>query len=209
MSRLTRKYLSALGIESDKVDEIIEAHMETVNALKTELDEAKSGNDEADKAKKENEALKAELKELKDSAGKEDSYKVKYEALKEDFDKFKSDIKSEKTKAQKADAYKKLLSEAGVSQKRIEAVMKVSEASISKLELEEDGSVKDADNLKKAIKEEWEDFIETKGTEGARNYNPPKNEGNGGTKTKEEIMAIKDASERQKAILENKEMFGI
>ena len=35
---LTRKFLSALGIEDDKVDEIISAHTDTVNALKEQRD---------------------------------------------------------------------------------------------------------------------------------------------------------------------------
>ncbi len=34
---LTRKFLAALGIEDDKVDEIIQAHTETVNGLKDEI----------------------------------------------------------------------------------------------------------------------------------------------------------------------------
>ena len=51
--RLTRKYLSALGIDADKIDEIIEAHMETVNALKSELDDAKANSGDAEKVKAE------------------------------------------------------------------------------------------------------------------------------------------------------------
>ena len=39
---LTRKFLSALGIEADKIDEIINAHSETVDALKEERDNFKS-----------------------------------------------------------------------------------------------------------------------------------------------------------------------
>ena len=35
---LTRKFLKALGIEDEKVDEIISAHTETVDALKAERD---------------------------------------------------------------------------------------------------------------------------------------------------------------------------
>ena len=39
---LTRKFLAALGIEAEKVDEIITAHAETVDALKAERDEYKA-----------------------------------------------------------------------------------------------------------------------------------------------------------------------
>ena len=38
---LTRKMLSAMGIDEDKQDEIINAHVEVVNALKEERDRSK------------------------------------------------------------------------------------------------------------------------------------------------------------------------
>ena len=39
---LTRKLLSALGIEADKVEQIIEAHTETVDGLKQQIAQYKS-----------------------------------------------------------------------------------------------------------------------------------------------------------------------
>ena len=41
---LTRKMLKAMGIEEEKIDEIIDAHTETVNALK---DQSKQDRDAA------------------------------------------------------------------------------------------------------------------------------------------------------------------
>ena len=38
---LTRKMLKAMGIEDEKIDQIIEAHTETVDALKVERDQYK------------------------------------------------------------------------------------------------------------------------------------------------------------------------
>ena len=35
---LTRKMLKAIGIEDEKIDQIIDEHAESVNALKTKLD---------------------------------------------------------------------------------------------------------------------------------------------------------------------------
>ena len=63
---LTRKFLSALGIEADKVDEIINAHAETVNALKEERDNYKA---DAEKLP----AVQKELDELKKSGGERTS----------------------------------------------------------------------------------------------------------------------------------------
>ena len=39
---LTRKMLKAMGIEDEKIDQIIEAHTETTDALKQQRDEAKA-----------------------------------------------------------------------------------------------------------------------------------------------------------------------
>lgn len=197
---LTRKFLSAFGIEEDKVDEIIKAHTETVDALKEQRDTYKADAEKLPAVQKELDDLKAAAEK-----GDKDPYKVKYEALKEDFDKFKSDQKEKETHAKKESAYRALLEEAGISEKRIASVLKVSD--VDAIEFAEDGKVKDADTLKASIKKEWEDFIVTKDTQGANTATPPA--GSGKTyKSKDEIMAIKDVKERQNAIAENHEMFG-
>jgi len=197
---LTRKFLSAFGIEEDKVDEIIKAHTETVDALKEQRDAYKADAEKLPAVQKELDDLKAAAEK-----GDKDPYKVKYEALKEDFDKFKSDQKEKETHAKKESAYKALLEEAGISEKRIASVLKVSD--VDAIEFAEDGKVKDADTLKASIKKEWEDFIVTKDTQGAPTATPPA--GSGKTyKSKDEIMAIKDVKERQDAIAENHELFG-
>lgn len=43
---LTRKMLRAMGIEDDKADQIIEAHAETVDALKQQVAEAGKGGED-------------------------------------------------------------------------------------------------------------------------------------------------------------------
>ena len=97
------------------------------------------------------------------------------------------------------------MQEAGVSEKRINAVLKVSD--VDAIELDDEGKVKEADTLKKSIGEEWADFIVTTETKGATTATPPTGSGKV-YKSKDEIMAIKDAKERQTAIAENHEMFG-
>ena len=56
---LSRKFLSALGIEADKIDEIINAHTETVDGLKDELSKAKTEAGKLPAIRKELEDLKA------------------------------------------------------------------------------------------------------------------------------------------------------
>ena len=62
---LTRKYLSALGIEAEKIDEIISAHTETVDGLKDEIAKYKG---DAEKLP----AVQKELDELKKATDEKD-----------------------------------------------------------------------------------------------------------------------------------------
>ena len=165
---LSRKFLSALGIEADKIDEIINAHTETVDGLKDELSKAKT---EAGKLP----AIQKELEDLKAAAEKDgkDPFKVKYEAIKEDFENFKKDIAAKETRATKSAAYRALLKDAGIAEKRIDAVLKVSD--IDGLKLDKDGKIEDADKLKESVKTEWADFIVTESTKGADPATPPGN----------------------------------
>ncbi|MEE6208498.1 MAG: hypothetical protein VZR95_10630, partial [Alphaproteobacteria bacterium] len=58
---LTRKFLTALGIEADKIDEIINAHSETVEALKSEIDTYKGKAEQLDKAQADLEKANAKI----------------------------------------------------------------------------------------------------------------------------------------------------
>lgn len=189
---LSRKFLAALGIEQEKVDEIINAHSETVEGLKEERDSFKEKAEKYDKAQKDLDEANKKIEDL----SKEDAYKVKYDALKEDFDAYKKGIETEKTNANKVAAYKNLLKEIGISEKRIDAVAKLVE--LDKIKLDKDGKIEGMEDLKTSLTNEWSDFIVTPGKEGAGTSTPPDKQP-GAVKSREEIMKIKDTSERQKA----------
>ena len=167
---LTRKFLSALKIEDDTAEEIIKAHLETVDPIKAERDKYKEDAEKLPAIQKDLDKLKEAEKKAAEN-GDKDPYKVKYDAIKEEFENYKKDIADKEIKAKKTDAYKKLLKEAGVSEKRIEAVLKVSD--IDGIEFDDEGKVKDSETLTKNIKEEWSDFIQTSSTAGANVANPP------------------------------------
>lgn len=193
----TRKFLSALGIEADKVDEIISAHTEVTDALKQERDQYKA---DAEKLP----GVQQELNDLKATTDGKSSWKVKYDAIKEEFETYKAEQTAKETKTAKEAAYKALLKQAGVSEKRIDAVLKVTD--LEGVELDKDGAVKNADEVTKAIKTEWADFIQTTQTVGANTATPPANNGSV-LKTREEIYArdasgrfVMDASQRQEAL---------
>ncbi len=197
----TRKFLAALGIEEAKVDEIIAAHTEVTDALKAERDKLK---EDAGKYA----AAQAELDRITAEAAKnggKNPFEVKYNALKEEFDKHKADVAAKEAKAKKESAYRAILKAAGVSEKRIDAVLKVSD--IDSIELDTDGKVKGEEKLLEAIKKEWADFIPTTTQTGVSEKNPPASSG-GKAMTKDDILKIEDAAARQKAIAENHELFG-
>lgn len=199
---LTRKFLSALGIEADKVDEIITAHTEVTDALKAERDSFKADAEKLPTVQSELDNLKAEI-----DKGEKDPYKVKYEALKEEFEEYKADIDTKATKAKKDSAYRQLLKDCGIADKRIDAIMKITD--VDSIELDDEGKAKEADKLTESIKTEWADFIPTEGKQGAKVATPPANNGGKSTMTKAEIRAISDPVARQKAMLENPSLFGL
>lgn len=201
---LKRSFLAAMGIDEDKIGEIISAHLETVDGLKAERDSFKDKADKYDAEKKRADDLAAENADLKKQVEGKDSYKEKYDNLKGEFDDYKANVENEKTAASKTKAYKEMLKEVGIADKRLDSVLKVTD--LSKIKLAEDGTIEGVDDLKKNVAEEWADFIEKKSTKGASVSKPPANN-SGSAKTKEEILKIEDAAERQAAIAENIELF--
>ena len=197
---LTRTMLKAMDIEKENIEKIIEAHTETVDALKEARDEYKAKVESLQEANNELDKLKESMVDKEEY----DSLKAKYDKLQGEFTDYKNDISEKDKKASKKEAYTKLLKEVGISDKRIGSVVKV--ADFGSIELDEDGGIKDADKLRDSIKEEWSDFIETQSVKGAKTENPPANNGASGI-TKEEILAIKDTVTRQRAMAEHKELF--
>lgn len=210
---LSRRMLTAMGLEADKIEQIIEAHTETVSGLKQQIadlgdDLAKakeSGTADSDRLKdvqKELDTLKAQVAEdAKSREGKD------YDALKKEFDDYKADIQAKAVKSAKEKAFRDLLTDMKVSDKGVSLILKYQ--GVNGIELDEDGKLKDAPALRKAVKEDWSDYISTVETKGADTKTPPGSDSGAGKMTKADIMKIKDTSERQKAIAENPELFGI
>ena len=196
----TRKMLKAMGIEDEKIDQIIDAHSETVDALKADRDAYK---EDASKLA----AVQKELDELK--AKGDDGYKAKYEAEKAAHDALKADVAAKETKKAKTDAYRELLKGANIDEKRIATILRAEAPTIDKIELDADGKIKNAEQYTESIKSDWADFVVTQSAKGTNTATPPANGGTATTKTKEDILKIKDAGERQKAIAENPTLFGI
>ena len=153
------------------------------------------------------EQVKAELE--KQTATKAENVKdsEEYKALKADFDKYKAEVAEKETKAAKEAAYRAILKDANLSEKGIEKAVKYAEW--DKIELGEDGKLKDANDHIKAVRDEWAEYVTTTTTTGAKTSTPPANNGGKTGTTKEEIMAIRDPAVRQAEIAKNPEAFGL
>lgn len=164
---LTRKMLKAMGIEDEKIEQIIEEHTESTDALKQQRDEYK--------AKAEAKATTSTEPKPKDPEPGED-YKAKYDAEKKSFEDYKANIAAEKAEADKRAKYRELIVKAGVDAKRIDAVLKISDLSGVTVK---DGAIEGADKLVESIKADFKEFIPVITTEGADVAKPPA--GDGGT----------------------------
>ena len=167
---LSRKMLAAMDIPAEKIDEIISAHTETVQAIKEERDSLKADANKLPDVEAELSKVKTELETLK-SEGWQD----KYSKLKSEYDGYKTDVETKAVTAAKTAAYRKLLKDAGVSEKRLDAVMKVTK--LDDIKLDKDGAIEGADKLTEGIKTEWADFIATEAPKGADVAKPPANTG--------------------------------
>ena len=178
-----RKWLDEILTNEDlspkeKAQKIMDEHIAVTNGLKDERDGYKADAEKATDLQK----------QLDDIANGED-FKKKYEDEHQAFEDFKKKTESDATAAKVGTAYRKLLANEGISEKRLDAILKVTD--LSKLKLDKDGNLEDEAGLKKAINEEWGEFKTTVTTKGADVDKPPHTD-KGKMKT---IRAIVNSSE--------------
>ena len=180
---LTRKLLKGMGLTEEQVDTIIEAHSDTVEGLKEDINKYKG---DAEKLP----GVQKELNELK-TAG-DGGYKEKYENEKKAFEDFKKAQTEKETRQKRETVYADFLKSVGVSEKRIPSIIKVTDLD----SVFEGDAVKDAEAHAESVKTEWADFIETSNTGGANTATPPANNPNSGDDpskmTMEEYIAYRN-----------------
>lgn len=163
---LTRKMLKAMGIEDEKVDQIIEAHTETTDALKSERDRYKATAEQLP-------AVQAELKKAQEDltvAGTSE-YEEKYKTAQAELDKLKADAEAAKTRGAKEAAYRALLKAAGIPDAWIARAMRG--VDIDALKIDKDGKLTDEATLSESVKKDWADVIPQTHTEGDPTPTPP------------------------------------
>lgn len=196
---LTRRALKAMGIDEEKVEEIIAMHTETVEGLKADIAKYKDDAEKLPTVQKELDALKA--------AG-DGGLQERFDALKREYDEFKGEVTAKEAKTAKESAVRAYYESKGITGKALDIAIRGSGAEIDALELE-DGKIKDAKALDELISGTFAGLVSTTETRGANTSNPPANN-SGVSMTKADIYKKDDygryvlsAAERQQALIEN------
>ncbi len=167
---LTRKFLKAMGIEDEKIDQIIEAHTDTVDGLKESLEKAQADAKALPAVQKELDEAREALK-----AAKEDGWKDKHDKVKKEFDEYKAGVTAKEAKAAKESAARAYYQSKGITGKALEIAMRGSGAEVEALELGEDGKIKNAKALDDLVAGDFSGLVSTTTTKGADTPNPPAN----------------------------------
>ena len=196
---MTRRALKAMGIEDEKIDEIITMHTETVEGLKADVAKYKADAEQLPKVQRELDTLKA--------AG-DGGYQEKYEKVKKDFDDYKAEVRGKEAKAAKEKAARAYYESKGITGKSLDIAIRGSGTEIESLEMDGD-KIKDTSALDELVNGTFSGLVATTETRGAQTSNPPANN-NGSAMTKADIYKkddhgryIMSAAERQKALMEN------
>lgn len=191
---LTRKLMKGMNLTDEQMDTIVEAHTDTVDALKGKIAELEEQTKDLAAVQKKLEQAEAALADAENGG-----WKDKYDSVKKEFEEYKNSQAEKEAMAAKETAYRELLKNIGVSDKRMDAVIRVTD--LAAMELDEEGKLKESEKLTETARTEWAEFIAPLDT---RAQSPRIDTGanlniSGTTRTKEDILKIKDTSERQKA----------
>nr|DAE41895.1 MAG TPA: minor structural protein [Caudoviricetes sp.]DAH33733.1 MAG TPA: minor structural protein [Caudoviricetes sp.] len=193
---LTRKLLKGMGLTDEQVDTIIEAHTDTVDGLKADVSRYKTDAEKLPGVQKELDDLKA--------AG-DDGYQEKYEKEHKDFEDFKADVTAKESKAVKEKAVRAYFESKNITGANLDLAMRGCGEEMAALEMDGE-EIKDTKSLDALVDGTYKGLVSTTQTKGANPATPPANTG-GGAMTKDQIMQIKDRSERRAAIAANINLF--
>lgn len=196
----TRSFLKATGLSDEQIQAVMEEHSAVTEALKQQRDGYKADAEKLPEIQK-------KLEELKSN----EDYRVKYEKEHNSFEKYKADVKAEADLGKTKDAYRKMLAEEKISNRWVEPIIRMED--FSGMTLDENGNLSNADQLRKAIREKYPEYIVTERTEHEKIATPPEVKG-GAKLTRDDIFKrdergryILSTEERQKAIAENPQAF--
>lgn len=195
---LTRKLLKGMGLTDEQVDTIIEAHGDTVDGLKEDIQRYKA---DAEKLP----GVQKELDDLKKDNG--DDFKARYEKERQDFQAYKDGIAKKEVAAAKEKAARAYFESKGIPAKSMGLVIRGAKGEIESLELDGE-KIKDASALDSLLDGDYKGLIGRAKKTGTETETPP--DASGGAKSRAEIYKKDDkgryilsAAERQKALAES------
>lgn len=165
----SRNWLKTMGLSDEQVQSIMEEHTSVTDALKAQRDQA-----QADVKALQTKADKFDETEKELLTLKGEDFKTKYETEHQAFEDYKKKIANEAETAKVKSAYRQLLLDEKISEKRVDSVLKLTD--FSDMKLGEDGKLENLDALKENIGKEWGEF---KVTQSERKQNVPTPPGTG------------------------------
>ena len=206
---LTRRALKAMGIDEEKIDEIISMHTETVSGLKDQIDTLKADAGSAEETKTKLADLQKKLDKANADleAAKNNGLQGKYDSLKKEFEDYKAGVTAKEAKSAKEAAARAYYESKGITGKALDIAMRGSGAEIEALELDGD-KIKDAAALEALVNGDFSGLVSTTTTTGANTATPPANTVGGMSradiyKKDDKGRYVMSTAERQKAIAES------
>ena len=148
----TRNFLKTMSLTDEQVQAIMEEHLSVTDSLKAQRDkfeqDAKSYKEQADKVPE----LEKQIQGYKDG----DDYKKRFEDEHKAFEDLKAQIAKEAETAKVKTAYRQLLLDEKINEKRVDSVIKLTD--FSEMKLDKDGKLENIDTLKENIGKEWGEF---------------------------------------------------
>lgn len=157
---LARSMLKGMGLTDEQVSAIIDAHSETVDALKQQRDSYKADAEKLSSVQQELDALKS---------GKD--WKAEHDTLKQAFDDYKAEIANKEKLASVKAAFRKLLESEKICSEDAELIMAATK--FDDMKLADDGKLNDAEALSADIRQRYARYIPTVESKGKEPANPP------------------------------------
>lgn len=186
----SRNFLKSVGLTDEQISAVIEEHIAVTTLLKAQRDQFEG---DANKYKADAEKLAQVQKELDELKARKD-YKADYDKAVQDLADYKNQVAAEAEAAKVRVAYKQLLTDEKISDKRHDAILKVTD--FSGMKLGEDGKLLDADKLKEAIGKDWAEFRVSTRDRGEDVPHPFRTDNGGGVNTEMQMYAKRFHDER-------------
>lgn len=148
----SRNWLKTMGLTDEQVQSIMEEHLNVTDSLKAQRDKAQTDVTELQKKVDTIPDLEQQIKDLKSGV----DYKAKYDDEHKAFEDYKNQIVAEAEKAKVKSAYRQLLLDEKINEKRVDSVLKLTD--FSEMKLDKDGKLENVDALKENIGKEWGEF---------------------------------------------------